>query len=659
MKYLLSAVLVLLLASSADARSCGGRRTSAAAQGCYTGSGNDNRKIPTGVMQPGLLLIHNVDVSAAQPGVYRIAEGGAGDSSCTIGNNGASTCGLSNEIQVLAPDYFEIGTGARVNTNGDPYCWQEWATGPNHATFVYTGDGSGSDRTITLATAATPAAALVQLDGTAACFGSGNFYMRTNDMPSNVSFGLYNVGEAPRTNVLRNLTAGGLVVGPCANELGKVYRGAWWVAAPGYGQAVTWLGNGDSGFSCADAGDQQAISVGGSVKSVITVGCQGNVSGCGSEGLACTSAGHTGVAPLLRGINMGPSIVGPGHTTDDFFGIFFTGSLFDDVIGNLTSGSFTVAGDGSFAQNLNDVGLRAYAWVTFANAPVIGTSEPDDWCFNANTVACYRSDIDPPGGVIVDDPLAGNNNCSSSSLSGGTTICGFPGCDCDLAGTATADSTNRAIGERSIAFDKSAGQYVSCDMATDCNEFDLGQGGDSLTWMGFFRVTADEDAIFISKSGSSSQQFVAGRAASGDSFYCGVKNTSGTAITDDGPSTFTVGDWHFGACVFDNAGNTLQAYFDGAFSGSPTAITTDLQGGNGIFGLGFDGAAASLNGNVNMVALTKVAASSTELCRACSLGWSGAGGQCFDADTTVYVDEGLNDTLCGGCTLPACDAAGP
>lgn len=655
-------ILILVLFPSlafAAPPTCPVNNVPPAAQGCYTGTGSDDRKIPTGITNPGLLLVYNVDVSAAAPGVYKTPTD-PNTGSCLIGNGGVSTCGRANEIQVLTANYFEIGTGSTVNTNGDPYCWFEWATGLYHGTFVYTGDGTSS-RDIAIDSGLTPSAALIQLDASGGCFGSGNMYFKTDDMPTDVSYGWFNGGESPRTNVIKGFNTGVVTVGACANENGKIYRGSWWISAPGYGDTVNWTGNGNSGgFGCGIPSDHQVINVGGAPKSVITAGCQGNVSSCGSQGLACVS--HTGVFPGIRGINMGTSVSGPGHVSgDDFIAIFSTGSLFDDVIGNLTSTSFTVGSSVSFASNLNDLGILPYAWVTYANAPVVGTVAPADWCFDANTVSCYRSDIDVPGGVDPNEPLTGNNNCSSGSLSGGTSLCGFPGCDCDLTNnnSATGDESNKVIGERSIAYVAASNQSLTCDMATDCNEFNLGQSGASLTYMGHVRTTIDADSTFITKSGSTLHQFEMGFAASGDALVCSVKNTGGTSIDDVGPSTFTTNDFHFGACVFDNGANTIQAYFDGAFTGSPGSIVTDLQGGNGVFGTGYDGTAGDLTGNTNLVVVHAAAVSATDLCRACSCGWTGVGCQCFEPDPTVYVDEGVNDTLCGNCVLPACNKAGP
>lgn len=658
-RWVASALVFLALAAppAADARSCAGSRPPAPfAQGCYTGNGDDGRLIPTGIQQHRLVMVYKVDADADETdATYRTDTSGPGDASCLVSNGAPNTCGRTNRIQALNAGSFEIGTDDAVNTNGDPYCWFAWGLSEHFISLTWMGDGS-SPRIIPLPADFTPAFAMVQLDDSAACFGSGNIYARSNDMPATFSYGWWNVGEAPRTNVITNLTTGGIEVQGCANETGRLYRAWAWEAAQGYGDAITWTGNGN-GDNCASAGEAQEITAADPATNVITVGCQGNVGSCGAQGLACVAAGHTGVAPLIRGRNMGVNVIGPGHMANDFFSIFAPGGLMGSVLGSLDGPSFTVAGAGSFSSNLNDVGILPYAWVMFTEAAVIGTTSLQNWCNDTSTVACYANNIDAPGGI--DFPFGANNDCSTGGLNGGTPLCGNTTCDCNLAEDGVvADPVNKVLGEQSAAFVEAEGDFMSCDAASCSNEFLLGQSGASFTLMCHVRSTLDADQTYMNKNGTTTSVYKMGRLAAGDDLLCSVKNTSGTAITDTA-NGLTITDYHFAACQFDNASDTVQAYLDGAFSGSPSAILTDAQGGSGDFSLGNDGTAGDLTGNTNVCTIVVGVTTAADLCRACSCGFPGRGCQCWIVDQAVYVDEGVNDTICNNCALPACDKGSP
>lgn len=331
------------------------------AQGCYTGNGGTQTiSLAPATFQPALVLTYNVSPGTDTPlGTYRSAEHGAAGVDVSARLIDATL--RTNHITAWAAGSFDVGSDPEVNRNGDPYCYFAWGANRLMGTFTYIGDtGIATPRTIAIV--GTPTFAAIQYPDDAVSFRRGKFYMRTNAMPASTSYGWHNVAETPPTQSVRNLAANAIIVGSDMNEDGKVYRGFWFGDDPTFGLATTWTGNGDGGDACADASDQQAIGPGCTPAMVMTVGCGGSALICEHD---CVAAGHGGVVPIIRGTNMGTAVVGPGHLTDDFTTIYSTGRL-NACLGNFTAGTFTVTGAGSFAANLNDVGLTPYAWTVCA-----------------------------------------------------------------------------------------------------------------------------------------------------------------------------------------------------------------------------------------------------------------------------------------------------
>lgn len=334
------------------------------AQGCYTGNGT-SQTITDGITDHGIVMIWNKKVSGAAASTYRSAEMGANgaDVSAFIGGAGGATL-VSGRITSWADGSFTVGSNLQVNSNVEDYCYFSWGRSRLMGTFTYLGDtGIATPRTISLPH--TPDVVVIQLPDDNGAGFPGNMYIRTQDMPANTSYGWHNVAETPPTQVIRNLTTNGFVVGSILNQNGKTYRGFWFAQDSTWGRPFTWTGNGTGGggVNCADASKQQTVSPVCEPILVMTFGCGGGALICEHD---CLAAGHAGTAPIIRGTNMGSAVVGPGNTTNNFISLFATGGLFGDELGDLGVSGFTVAGDGSFAHSLNDNGQTPFSWVQCA-----------------------------------------------------------------------------------------------------------------------------------------------------------------------------------------------------------------------------------------------------------------------------------------------------
>lgn len=618
------------------------------AQGCYEGNGNDNRRIVTGITNPGLLLVaeKNEDPFASGFMVMRIPEA-VGDDSCFLNNN-ADTCATNMIQEQNILGYFTVGTDGNVNANSDDYCWYQWALGPNHATFTYTGDGSGN-RTIDIGMA-NPDFVMVKSTANS----SGLTYAKSDLMPTDVSYPWddHLFSEPPSTTRIRNVSSAGIEIGSSFNVTNEVYWGAAWKTGSDYGETFTWVGNGTSGGGqCATTADVQTVNVACSARNIIASQC--TLDSCEGEACAFQSPGLA----VIRGTNIGTYAVGPGNITGDNY---YAQSATRDRNGFISlpqSGtSFDVRGEATGSGSANDDGATYYGWVTCAPGPVIGTVTPVDW--SPGFVAVWHME----DGIGTVNAWTNHGCTSALGGTGGTFACGFPDCDCNLtaSGTVVQDTVEKRIGNASGLFAVGDGDYLSCDMTTACDEFDLGQGGNSLSWGAFVRATEDVNfQVYLAKTGSAVGQYLIGRNPGIDTIFCGARNSGGTQIFDDSAGTMTINDWHFAACEFDNPGDTLQAYLDGLFSGSPAAVLTDLQGGDDNLTIGGNDEVALSTANIDEAFVYAGLLTATDLCRICSCGVTGGACSCWSADTTVYLDEGFNDTMCGDCTLPSCDKIAP
>jgi hypothetical protein len=609
-------------------------------QGCYTGNGSDARVITSGIINPGVLLIVSLEVPSGGTTdrmVFTIPELGAGVACQTSGAFFGGACG-TGIIEAVSAGSFTIGTDTRANKNGEPFCWWEWGLNTkDHGTFQYTGNGT-SPRTITVT--GTPDAAAV-LTGTSFTYGR-QLYVRTKDMPVTDSYGWFNVGESARTQLIRDFTTNGIVVGSDANVNGTVYNGWWWAAGDSdYGGAVKWTGNGLSNVGCAAASDTQVISTPCPIQQIFTTGC--TLFGCDG---AQSSPACPSTAPMIRGQNMGLAVIGPGHTPNDFDSAWYAGP-FNEVMGNLTDSTFTAAGASSHGLNLNNNGQTYYAWVTCSEPGTgVGTVNLQNWCFAANTVACWEMEE-------ASNANRTNNNCNTGTMSGGTTICGFSTCACDLsaANTVAKDTTNKVVGSASALFTGS--NDLTSPFANSGTQFNLAT---TASWGAFLYPTADISGIAVRFAGnSSSLAYEINRDISGGgSAVCSVVDGGNVTHTAIAAGALPLNQWHQITCVFDDTANTLTVYADGN-SVTPATTSNSMRS---VSGTGLEIGVNSWVGNIDESFVYSGALQATDVCRISSCGLNGTLCSCYGSDQTVYIDPGRNSQSLG-CAMPVCNKINP
>jgi hypothetical protein len=101
--------------------------------GTYTGNGADNRNISGVGFQPSwVITMADGGEDVFRPGLL------SGDASFTL----SSTAQLSNRIQAVLPDGFQVGSHADVNASGTAYYYIAFASTAQAVTGTYTGDNS-------------------------------------------------------------------------------------------------------------------------------------------------------------------------------------------------------------------------------------------------------------------------------------------------------------------------------------------------------------------------------------------------------------------------------------------------------------------------------------------------------------------------------------
>ena len=176
--------------------------------GTYTGNGSDNRNI-TGI---GFLPKWVIIQGSTNHTVHKSTI--TGDSTDNT-QYGTIIADLSNAIQALNSDGFQVGTDGTVNTNTATYYYVA-IKGSGVNSLTYTGNGS-DNRNITGA-GFEPKAVFIKGTGTsAAVFRTGE----PGDLTSNVQ-----ATAAPEANLIQSLSSDGFQVGTDAkvNGNGVTYR---------------------------------------------------------------------------------------------------------------------------------------------------------------------------------------------------------------------------------------------------------------------------------------------------------------------------------------------------------------------------------------------------------------------------------------------------
>lgn len=615
------------------------------AQGCYTGNGQDDRKIVTGITNPGFLMVANKNPNGVPGGadvaVWRIPQA-VGDDSCVFLNDG-DTCRTNWIQQQNTVGYFEVGNTGETNENSQQYCWYQWSLGANHVTFTYTGDGTGN-RTVNIGMA-NPSFALVKSTANL----SGSTYAKASLMPADVSYAWNDhlTSEAAPTTRIRNLVSGGIEVGSAFNATGVVYWGAAWKEGTNYGDVLTWTGNGTSGTggTCATTADVQTVSAACTTRNVLTTQC--TLDNCEGEHCSTQSPGLA----VIRGTNIGLSVVGPGNITGDDYYAQSAARDRDAFIGVLTGNTFNVRGAPNGDGSANDLDAKYYGFVTCAVGPDVGVVNPVDWS-NAMTAVWHMEE--------TNNATRTNNECVNG-VTGGTIACGFAGCDCDVVNNATVlqDTTNKVIGAASAAFVTADNDFLSCALTT-CNELNFTGSATSVSWGCFGRTNADSVNMNMLTKAADFSVF---RDAASDTGTCRVVLTDTTVkdaigTTNAFPATNT---FHSVICLMNGSSNVLGVLVD-MVAGTPATGVTDIRdtsGTNTQFRIGRNSTTVSWTGNIDECFLYPGVLATTDACRIASCGVTGRACSCLAGDQTLYVDLGFNSTLGSNCALPVCNKSGP
>lgn len=199
------------------------------ASGTYDGDGVDNRQITGLGFQPDVVIVKG---NAASEAFIRTSTFPAGESKRLIGAN----AGEANQIQSFESDGFTIGSGTRVNTNGNTYYWTAFKA-ESGVLKVGSYAGNGTSQTIT-GVGFSPEYVLVADDGNERAIE--RFTGATNSYLFDADAGL--------TTRVTSLNADGFSVGSdnTANRSGRTFHYVAFNDVPGSVKVGTYAGNGAS-----------------------------------------------------------------------------------------------------------------------------------------------------------------------------------------------------------------------------------------------------------------------------------------------------------------------------------------------------------------------------------------------------------------------------
>ena len=238
--------------------------------------------------------------------------------------------------------------------------------------------------------------------------------------------------------------------------------------------------------------------------------------------------------------------------------------------------------------------------------------------------------------------VASGGSCSSGS-------------DCDLANqnTMLLDAVNFVEQSGSAASLDADNDALTCANAT-CDEL-TGLTG-SVTW-GVYAMTPtlQNQDVFDNLDGSNGGFEMKWRT---NVFECRIGDGVDTATaTSAGSSLSSDSTFYHLACVHDDVGNTIQAYVDGAASGSSASQDDMAANAADTFQVSQTGS-LGFDGSIDAPWVYSGVLSAAEVCYLCS-----AGGPANDAGMTCsggsFVGLGLNASQCGSCSLAGLDPEDP
>ena len=256
--------------------------------------------------------------------------------------------------------------------------------------------------------------------------------------------------------------------------------------------------------------------------------------------------------------------------------------------------------------------------------------------------------------------------------------------DCDLTEGSTTvgtDTSNKLQGSASADNDGST-EWLEC--SSDCETSSYMDASGDFSYACFLRPDNSQTTNWAGKYvGATTQGYRGFLTSSTRDPSCAIDGTGGE-VADSYATTYPIGSYFHVACVVVNSGGTktVDTHYNGASNGA-TTFTTSCCDNSATFQVGtVGGSAFDFDGREDECVFIHAALTTQESCRLCSCLVDGSACACSDRAPALYKRcatnsecwppggsvngicsngfcKGWNATICGSCTLPACNAAAP
>lgn len=229
---------------------------------------------------------------------------------------------------------------------------------------------------------------------------------------------------------------------------------------------------------------------------------------------------------------------------------------------------------------------------------------------------------------------------------------GSCGTDCNLPenGTVGQDTSDIREGSAAADFDDNASNDLECEHAT-CDELSFTGSVTFGAWHQSDAVAAN-DSTFSNINVAGTGGFQLQRNDASARLNCVVYDAGGAVTASSADSSWPDdGTWVHTVCRFDDAADAIQAYINGATSGSSATQDSMAAPANG-FTIGNNNAGNfPYDGRSDEVFIYVGVLDAAEICHICSCGISNH--QSCTCSGASYASTGRNASACGSCTLPS------
>lgn len=317
---------------------------------------------------------------------------------------------------------------------------------------------------------------------------------------------------------------------------------------------------------------------------------------------------------------------------------------------------------------------------TGESPPVLCVHDGSDWRSPETGEVCAGEEVSPTDWSSVmylhmkfEDQPAADGYWTNSGTSCPTSDCNVRSFTTPASEQILSQLRHAVFGRAMYLHSHGTDNYrLGCELRTTasaagrCDGLGVGGGGansdyESFTASGYFRIkhrsgTDEQHLISCRDSGSSDCWRI-----QYDENLAEFQFIVGSVTLNSGNGSCLENEWCHVAGTWDSGTDTASLYVNGELADSDATVTAvseaTIDAGN-FFRLGNITATDEAWAYVDDVAVGPLM-DANEVCRACSVGIDGTAGVCRPSDNTAWEDEGRNDTYCGGCTLPACNAAAP